>query len=60
MDNYRSISLLSFPGKCQEQHRFIKGRSIATQLILKHKCTKALDAGHQVDVVFVDFSKAFY
>ena len=29
-------------------------------VILKHrKCVKALDAGHQVDVVFLDFSKAF-
>ena len=78
VDNYRSISLLSIPGKCQErivysaiyshvsaylsdwQHGFVKGRSTATQLILTHhKWAKALDEGHQVDVVFLDFSKAF-
>ena len=78
MDNYRSISLRSILGKCQErmvysaiyshvsaflsdwQHGFVKGRSTATQLMLTHrKCAKALDKGHQVDVVFLDFSKAF-
>ena len=78
VDNYRSISLLSIPGKCQErivysaiyshvsaylsdwQHGFVKGRSTATQLILTHhKWARALDEGHQVDVVFLDFSKAF-
>ena len=78
VDNYRSISLLSIPGKCQErivhsviyshvsaylsewQHGFVKGRSTATQLILTHhEWAKALDEGHQVDVVFLDFSKAF-
>ena len=31
----------------------------ATQLILKHTCAKALDAGHQVEIVFLDFSKPF-
>lgn len=42
------------------QHGFVKGRSTATQLILTHhKWAKALDEGHQVDVVFLDFSKAF-
>ena len=30
VENYRSISLLSIPGKCQ--HGFVKGRSAATQL----------------------------
>ena len=78
VDNYRSISLLSIPGKCQErivysaiyshvsaylsdwQHGFVKGRSTATQLILTHhKWARALDEGRQVDVVFLDFSKAF-
>ena len=80
MENYRSISLLSIPGKCQEhivhtaiifyshvsgylsdwQHGFVKGRSTATQLILTHhNWAKTLDEGHQVDVDFLDFSKAF-
>ena len=77
VDNYRSISLVSIPGKCQErivysaiyysaflsdwQHGFVKGRSTASQLILTHhKWAKALGEGHQVDVVFLDFSKAFH
>ena len=78
MENYRSISLLSIPGKCQErivhtaiyshvsgylsdwQHGFVKGRSTATQLILTHhKWAKTLDEGRQVDLAFLDFSKAF-
>lgn len=34
--------------------------SLPISLILKHhKNAKALDAGYQVDVVFLDFSKAF-
>ena len=42
------------------QHGFIKGRSCDTQLILTHhQWATALDKGRQVDVVFLDFSKAF-
>ena len=42
------------------QHGFIKGRSCETQLILTHhQWATALDKGRQVDVVFLDFSKAF-
>ena len=42
------------------QQGFVKGRSTATQLILTHnKWARALDEGHQVDVVFFDFSKGF-
>ena len=43
------------------QHGFIKGRSCeTTQLILTHhQWATALDKGRQVDVVFLDFSKAF-
>ena len=42
------------------QHGFVKGRSCETQLILiHHQWATALDKGRQVDVVFLDFSKAF-
>ena len=76
--NYRLISLLSVPSKCQEkivdnaiyshvapfltdwQRSFVKGRSCTTQLVLTHhQWKKALDDGLQVDVVFLDFAKAF-
>ena len=78
VENYRSISVLSIQGQCQErivhtaiyshvsaylsdwQHGFVKGRSTATQLILTHhNWAKTLDDGRQVDVDFLDFSKAF-
>ena len=42
------------------QHGFVKGRSTAAQLILTHhKWVKALDEGHQIDVVFLNFLQAF-
>ena len=42
------------------QHGFVKGRSCETQLVLTHHhWGKALDEGRQVDVAFLDFSKAF-
>ena len=42
------------------QHGFIKGRSCETQLTLTHhQWATALDKGRQVDVIFLDFSKAF-
>ena len=42
------------------QHSFIRGRSCQTNLIAFYaQVTKALDAGVAVDVVFLDFSKAF-
>ena len=42
------------------QHGFVKGRSCVTQLVLTHHhWAKALDEGRQVDVAFLDFSKAF-
>jgi len=71
VDNCRSISLLSIPGKCQErivysaiyshvsaylsdwQHGFAK------LILTHHQWARALDEGHQVHVVFRDFSKAF-
>ena len=42
------------------QHGFVKGHSCTTQLVLTHhQWTKALDDGTEVDVVFLDFAKAF-
>ena len=41
-------------------HGFLTGRSCTTQLLLvHHDWLKALDRSGQVDVVFIDFSKAF-
>lgn len=42
------------------QHGFVKRHSCITQLLLTHHMwSKALDAGLQVDAVFLDFAKAF-
>ena len=42
------------------QHRFIRGRSCQTNLVaFYNQVTKSLDAGVAVDVVFLDFRKAF-
>ena len=42
------------------QHGLIKGRSCTTQLaLIYHQRAKALDEGNQVDLVFLDFAKAF-
>ena len=42
------------------QHGFIRGRSCTTQLLLVYQSIgSTLDRGGQVDVVFLDFSKAF-
>ena len=46
----------------QWQHGFVKGRRVMrdTELVLTHQqWIKALDEGRQVDVAFLDFSKAF-
>ena len=41
-------------------HGFLRGRSCTTQLLLAHHdWSKALDNSGQVDVVFIDFAKAF-
>ena len=40
--------------------RFVRGRSCATQLVLSHhQWSKTLDEGKQMDVVCLDFEKAF-
>lgn len=42
------------------QHGFLKGRSVVSNLvILNETLTAAMDSGHQVDVVYTDYSKAF-
>ena len=41
------------------QHGFMKGRSCLTNLISYNTVTCLLDEGKAVDVVYLDFSKAF-
>ena len=42
------------------QHGFIKGRSCTSQLLdVYHRIGSILDKGGQIDMVFLDFSKAF-
>ena len=42
------------------QHGFIPGRSCLTQLLsVLHNLGSSLDAGDEVDVIYLDFSKAF-
>jgi Reverse transcriptase (RNA-dependent DNA polymerase) len=42
------------------QHGFVPGRSCATNLIeFLDKITEAVDGGHGVDLIFLDFAKAF-
>ena len=42
------------------QHGFRKRRSCVTQLLgVLHDVGKALDSGHETDMIYLDFSKAF-
>ncbi|CAH8657915.1 unnamed protein product [Dicrocoelium dendriticum] len=42
------------------QHGFLKGRSCITNLLLtRHEWLQALNKGQSVDVIYIDFSKAF-
>jgi Reverse transcriptase (RNA-dependent DNA polymerase)/Endonuclease-reverse transcriptase len=44
----------------KSQHGFVPGRSCATNLIeFLDKVTEAVDGGHGVDLIFLDFAKAF-
>ena len=44
----------------EEQHGFIAGRSCTTQLLeFMEEITEALDRGDDVDVIYLDFAKAF-
>ena len=55
MNHYEANQILT---DCQ--HGFRKNRSCETQLIsLVHEITKNMDAGSQIDMVLLDFSKAF-
>ena len=45
---------------CIEQHGFIKGKSCVIQLLeFMEDITEAIDQGHEVDVIYFDYSKAF-
>ena len=45
---------------CEEQHGFIKEKSCATQLLeYMEYLTAAKDQGYEVDVIYLDFCKAF-
>jgi len=41
------------------QHGFVKGRCCLTNLILCDQVTRLVDEGKAVDVICLDFSKAF-
>ena len=43
-----------------DQHGFILNKSTATSLLVfQHYVLDAFKSGHQVDVIYIDFSKAF-
>ena len=43
-----------------QQHRFRAGRSCTTQLLeFMEEVTEAIDRGEDVDVIYLDFAKAF-
>jgi len=43
-----------------QQHGFTSGRSCSTQLLLAmNDWTKALHTGHNIDIMYFDFAKAF-
>ena len=70
-ENYRPISLTSVPGKRLEksyenylfsevQRGFVKGKSCVTQLLeFIAEITEAIDNGDEIDVIYLDFCKAY-
>ena len=45
---------------CQNQHGFTKGRSCLTNLLMAlENWTREIDQGNDVDVIYLDFAKAF-
>jgi len=60
MDNLRSHHGSFNQGIMPSQHGFMNGRSCLTNLILFYdKVTRLVDEGKAVDVVYLNFSKAF-
>src|SRR5215469_16584284 len=72
--NYRPVSLTSIPCKTLEmiihldkyslikdsQHGFLAGRSCLTNLLeFMEDITEIIDRGNSVDVIYLDFAKAF-
>ncbi len=52
VDKYDALS--------QQQHGFSKGKSCLTNLLkMLEEITDSLDRGNRVDVVFLDYQKAF-
>ena len=48
------------PRLCHLQHGFLRGRSIVTQLVqVNHEVINAFAEGKEIDVVYLDFAKAF-
>ena len=53
---YLETNLLIF----DSQHGFCKGRScLSNLLVFLHKVTGSIDSGEAVDVILMDFAKAF-